>query len=151
MDRLEVLRRCDLFRNLDDEQLREVEKLCTPEVFELGAIMCKQGRRADKVYVIEEGLAGIILEVGPLSERQVQPASNFDVVGWSALIEPYVSTATVRALERTKVLAFDAHELGRLLRTRPDIGYKVGPAVAYVVAKRLHNAYTQLLGVTSQD
>ena len=151
MDKLEVLRKAELFRELNDEQLSVVEKLCTPQVFEAGAVICKQGTQADRIYVIEEGLAGIILEVGPLSERQVQAASNFEVVGWSGLIEPYLSTATVKAIEETKVLAFDARELGRLLRTNHEIGYKVGPAVARVVAKRLHSAYTQLLGVTSQD
>ena len=151
MDKLEVLRKCDLFRDLDDEKLSVVEKMCTAQVLETGTIMAKQGRQADKIYVIEEGLAGIVLEVSALSQRQVQAASNFEVVGWSGLIEPFISTATVKALETTKVLVFDARELGKLLRINHGIGYKVGPAVACVVAKRLHSAYTQLLGVTSQD
>lgn len=150
MDKLEVLRKSELFSELDDEQLSVVEKMCTCEVFEPGAIICKQDRKENKIYVIEEGLVAIILEVGPLSQRQIQAASNFEVVGWSALIEPYICTATVKAIEKTKVLVFDAHELGRLFRTEPDIMYKVGSAVAYVVAKRLRHAYTQLLGVTSE-
>jgi len=151
MDKLEVLRKCELFRELNDEQLSLVEKMCTSEVFEPGAIICKQDRKENKIYVIEEGLVAIILEAGPLSQRQVQAASNFEVVGWSALIEPYISTATAKAMEKTKVLVFDAHELGHLFHTKPDIMYKVGSAVACVVAKRLRYAYTQLLGVTSQD
>lgn len=151
MDRLEVLRKSELFHALDDEQLSLVEKMCTSEVFEPGAIICKQDRKEDKIFVIEEGLVAILLEVGPLSQRQVQAASKFEVVGWSALIEPYTSTATVKAIEKTKVLAFDAKELSRLFRSNPDIMYKVGSAVACVVAKRLRSAYTQLLGVTSQD
>ena len=151
MDKPEVLMRCDLFRDLDAEQLAEVGKLCTSEIFETGEILCKQGKRATKLYVIEDGVAGIILEVGQLSQRQVQAASNFEAVGWSALIEPYIYTATVKAIDRTKALAFMARELGLLLRTRTDIGYKVGPAVSYVVAKRLHESYKQLLGVTDED
>ena len=151
MDRLEVLRKSELFRALDDEQLSLVERMCTAQVFESGAIICKQDRKEDKIFVIEEGLVAILLEVGPLSQRQVQAASNFEVVGWSALIEPYICTATVKAIEKTKVLALDARELGRLFHSKPDIMYKVGSAVAYVVAKRLRSAYTQLLGVTSQD
>ncbi len=151
MDKFEVLRKCDLFRGLDKEQIDVVEGLCTAEEFEPGTVMCKQGAKADKIYVIEDGVAGIILEVGQLSQRQVQAALDFDVAGWSALIEPYVYTATVKAIEKTRVLTFNARELGRLLRDRTDIGYKVGPAIAYVVAKRLHYAYNQLLGVTSQE
>ena len=125
--------------------------MCTSEVFEPGEIICKQDRKEGKIFVIEEGLVAILLEVGPLSQRQVQAASNFEAIGWSALIEPYVCTATAKAIEKTRVLAFDAKELGRLFRSNPDIMYKVGSAVACVVVKRLRSAYTQLLGVTSQD
>lgn len=151
MDKLELLRKSELFHALDDEQLRLVEKMCTSEVFEPGAIICKQDRKEDNIFVIEEGLVAILLEVGLLSQRQVQAASNFEVVGWSALIEPYISSATAKAIEKTKVLAIDARELGCLFRSNPDIMYKVGSAVTCVVAKRLRSAYTQLLGVTSQD
>jgi CRP-like cAMP-binding protein len=151
MDRLEILRKSELFCEIDNEQLSTVEKLCTPEAFESGAIICKQGDNADKIYVIEDGLVAIILEVGPLSQRQVQSASNFDIVGWSSMIRPYISTATVKAIERTKVLSFKAEELGRLFREEPKIGYKVGQSISFVVADRLQHAYTQLLGVTSQD
>ena len=151
MDKLEVLRKSELSRTLDDEQLGILAGMCTTQVFEPGEIICKQDRKENKTYVIEDGLVAIILEVGPLSQRQVQAASNFEVLGWSALIEPYTCTATAKATEKTKVLAFDAKELGRLFHSNPNIMYKVGSAVAYVVARRLRSAYTQLLGVTSQD
>jgi len=151
VDKLEVLRKSELFHSLNDEQLSLVDKMCTPEVFEPGAIICKQDRKEDKLFVIEEGLVAILLEVGPLSQRQVQAASDFEVIGWSALIEPHTCTATAKAIEKTKVLAFDAKEMGRLFHSNPEIMYKVGSAVACVVVKRLRSAYTQLLGVTSQD
>jgi CRP/FNR family cyclic AMP-dependent transcriptional regulator len=151
MDKLEVLRKSDLFGGLSDEQLGVVEKMCTAQVFEPGAIICKQDRKEERVYVIEEGLVGIILEVGPLSQRQIQAASNFETVGWSAMIEPHVCTATAKAVEKTKVLAFTGQELCDLCLTKPDIGCKVCRAVARVVAARLRHAFTQCLGVTYQE
>ena len=151
MDTLEVLRRSDICRGLNDEQLRVVEKMCTPCVFESGAIICKQGTKLDRIYLVEEGLVGLVLELGPMSERQVQAASNFDTFGWSAVIEPYISTGTVKALEKTKVLAFNGNELCDLCLTHPEIGCKLGRAIARIIAARLHNAYVQLLGVTYQD
>lgn len=39
MDKLEVLKRSDLFRELNDEQLSLVEKMCTAEVYEPGTII----------------------------------------------------------------------------------------------------------------
>jgi CRP/FNR family cyclic AMP-dependent transcriptional regulator len=151
MDRLDVLRRCELFSGLSDEQLGVVEKMCTSEVFEPGAIICKQDRKEEKLYVIEEGLVGIFLEVGPLSQRQIQAASNFETVGWSAMIEPHVCTATAKAMEKTKVLAFRGPELCDLCLSKPDIGCRVCRAIARIVAARLRHAFTQCLGVTYQE
>ena len=151
MDTLEVMRKSDLFHGLNDGQLKIVEKMGTVCEFQPGAIICKQGDTLDKIYLIEDGLVGIILELGPLSERQVQAASKFQSFGWSAMIEPYTSSATVKAIEKTKALAFDRVVLCDLCLTQTEIGCRICRAVARLVATRLHNAYVQLLGVTYQD
>ena len=151
MDTIEVLRKSDLFRGLNDEQLRVLEKMATPCVFEPGTIINKQGTKLDNVYLIEEGLVAILLELGSLSERQLQAASNFEILGWSAMIEPHISTATAKAIEKTKVLAFNGKKLCDLCLTKPELGCIICRAVAHVLATRLHSAYNQLLGVTHQD
>ena len=151
MDKLEVLKRSDLFRELNDEQLNLVEKMCTCEVYEPGTIIHKQNQTLDKLYIIEEGLVGIILEPGPLSQRQLQAACNFETFGWSAVIPPHMSTATAKAIERTRVLAFNGQELTDLCSTNCGVGCAVYRELTRVIADRLHSAYMQLLGVTSQD
>jgi len=151
MNKVEVLKRSELFRDLNDEQLSIVAKMATAKTFEPGTIICKQGRIEEKIYVIERGLVGIILEVGPMAQRQVQAASNYETFGWSAMTEPYVCTATVKALEKTATLAFNGRELCDLCTTNPEIGCRTCRAVAHVVAERLRHAYIQLLGVTFQE
>ena len=151
MDKLEILRRSDLFRELNDEQLSLVEKICTAEVYEPGAIIHRANTIIERLYVIEEGLVGIILEPGPLSHRQLQAVCNFETFGWEAVIPPHLATATAKALEKTKVLAFNGNELCELCHTKPQVGCPICRAVARVVADRLHAAYIQLLGVTAQD
>jgi CRP/FNR family cyclic AMP-dependent transcriptional regulator len=150
MGKFDVMRKCDVFKALDDKQLREAEKMCDYQEFEAGAIICKQGRKEEKLYVVEHGAVGIILEVGPLDQRQVQAVTDYEVFGWSAMLDPYVCTATVKALEKTKVLAFDGQELSGLCVTKPEIGCRLSRGIARVVASRLRQAYAQLLGVTSQ-
>ena len=150
MKEFDVLRKCDMFRALDDKQLREVEKMCSAEEFEAGVIVYKQGSKEERLYVIEHGVVGIILEVGPLAQRQVQAVTDYEVFGWSAMLDPYICTATVKALEQTKVLAFDGQELSSLCISKPEIGCRISRGIARVVAMRLCQAYAQLLGVTSQ-
>jgi len=151
MDKIEVLRKSDFCHGLDNEQIKLVAQICACEVYEPGTIICKQNTKLDKLYVIEEGLVGLVLELGPLSERQVQAASDFETFGWSAMIEPYISSGTVKALEKTKVLAFNREELRDLCANHPEIDCIISHALARIVAARLHSAYVQLLGVTYQD
>jgi len=147
MNKIEVLKRSDLFRELDEEHIALVGEMGTDQVFDSGAIIYKQGSTADLIYVIDEGLVGIILEVGPLAQRQVQAAANFESFGWSAMIPPYTRTATVKALEQTNVIAFDGRELTDFCTTHGEEGFKIMQAVARVIGERLRQAYVQLLGV----
>jgi CRP-like cAMP-binding protein len=151
MDRSEIIKRSEFFHDLDDEELDAIVRISKSEEFEPGVIICRQDQQSDKIYLIEDGLVGIILEVGPMSQRQVQAASNYKVFGWSALIPPYTRTSTSKALERTKVLSWEKKDLDVLFSQDHDLSYKVNAAIARVVAKRLREAYQQLVGCTSQD
>jgi CRP-like cAMP-binding protein len=151
MNKLEVLKRSDLFRELNDEQLGLVEKMCTCEVYEPGAVICKQNTILDKLWVIEESLVGVILEPGPLSQRQLQAVCNFETFGWPAVIPPHHCMGTVKAIERTKVLAFKGQDLTDLCLANPRVGCLAHRGIARVIADRLHTAFIQLLGITSQD
>ena len=151
METIEVLRRSDIFHYLEDGELKTVAKMCTPQVFEAGTIIGKQDREAENIYVIEDGLVSILLELGPTDKRQIQTASNFECFGWSATIPPFHRTATTKALEKTKVLAFNGKELRNLIYTNPKLCAEIAGGVAYVISQRLRAAFTQLIGVTYQD
>ncbi len=151
MDKLEVLKRSDVFHYLDDEDLKMVEKMCTIEVFETGATICRQDQESEKLYVIEDGLVSVLLELGPTDKRQLQAASNFECFGWSASIPPYRCVCTVKALEKTKALVFNGKELRNLVYTNPKLCAEIAGGVAYVISQRLRAAFTQLMGVTYQD
>jgi len=151
MDKIEVLKKSDVFRYLDDEEIKVIAAMCTAEVFEPGAILCKQDREAEKLYVIEEGLVAILLEIGPLDQRQLQAASNFDCCVWSAMIPPHIATTTAKALEKTKAFAFNGKDLRKLIDTNPKLYAKIADGIGFVVKQRLRAAFSQLMGVTYQD
>lgn len=151
MDRLTVLKKSELFSDLADEELRIVEAMTEPQQVTVGTLICQQGKREDKIYIVEDGCVAIVLEVGQLSHRQVQAACNFESFGWSAMVEPYICTASVRATVTSKILALDAENLRDFCLKRPDVGCRIYHAVARIVAKRLRQSYVQLLGVTGED
>jgi CRP-like cAMP-binding protein len=151
MDKLEVIRRSDVFHYLEEDELKEVEKMCSVEVYEPGEIIFRQDKEAEKMYVIEEGLVSIILEMGPTDKRQMQAASNFECFGWAATISPFRRLNMAKALEKTTVLVFDGVEIRNLIHTNPKLCANIAAGVAYVISKRLKSAFSQLMGVTYQD
>jgi CRP-like cAMP-binding protein len=151
MDKIEVLKRSDVFRELNDEQLQAIAELCTEETLEPGTIIHRQNSILHRLKVIEEGLVAILLELGPLSQRQVTAATNFQSIGWSAVVPPYLATTTAKAVEKTKILAFDGHKLRQFCEDNGQIGCLVYRGIASVVAERLHAAFMQCVGVTSAD
>lgn len=151
MDRLDILKKSELFSDLTTQELRIVEAMAEPRQVTAGSIICKQGRIEENIYLVEEGGVAILLEVGPMSQRQVQAATVFESCGWSAMVEPFVATATVKATEKTRLIAFRGSDLRGLCTSRPEIACKIYRAVARVVAKRLRQAYVQLLGVTGEE
>ncbi len=151
METIEVLKRSDVFHYIEEDELKEVEKMCTTQVFETGTIICRQDREEENIYVIEEGLVSILLEMGPTERRQIQTATNFECFGWSATIPPFRCTSTAKALEKTKVLTFKGKELRNLIYTNPKLCAEIAGGVAYVISQRLRAAFSQLMGVAYQD
>jgi CRP-like cAMP-binding protein len=128
-----------------------VEKMGATQVFEAGTTICRQDTEEENIYIIEDGLVSIILELGPTDKRQIQTATNFECFGWSATIPPFRSTSTAKALEKTKALAFKGKELRNLIYTNPKLCAEVAGGVAYVISQRLRAAFSQLMGVSYQD
>jgi CRP/FNR family cyclic AMP-dependent transcriptional regulator len=151
MDRIEVLRRSDVFHYLDESDLKIVAEMCVSEEFKPGEIIFRQGKGAEKIYVIEDGLVSLLLEMGPTDKRQIQAASNFECFGWAATIPPYRRLNMAKALEKTKVLVFDGKELRNLVNTNPKLCAEIAGGVAYVISQRLRAAFSQLMGDAYQD
>ena len=150
MDKLEILKRSDLFRELNGEELSVIAELCIPEVYKPGDIIHQQNAILSNLRIIEEGLVALVLELGPLSQRQLTTATNFETFGWSAVVPPHMATTTAKALEETRVLAFKGQDIVSLCETNCRVGCTVYRSVARVVADRLHAAFIQCLGITAQ-
>ncbi|MGD9116401.1 MAG: cyclic nucleotide-binding domain-containing protein [Dehalococcoidia bacterium] len=151
MEKLEVLKRSDLFHYLDENDLKVVAGMCKTEEFKPGQVIFRQGRGAEKIYVIEDGLVSLMLEMGPTDKRQIQAASNFECFGWAATIPPYRRLNMARAQEKTKVLSFDGKELRDLVDTNPKLCAEIAGGVAYVISQRLRASFSQLMGDAYQD
>jgi CRP/FNR family cyclic AMP-dependent transcriptional regulator len=154
-EKLEALRKATEFwvkanvlPKATDELLNKLASLCTQKTYEAGAIIAREGEEANNLYLIAEGKVSIIVGIGKAYERQIQTASQFELVGWSAVVPPYSYKGSVRSEERITALVFNGQALRDLSQNDPVLGCVVYRWIISALSQRLHNAFLQLTNVT---
>lgn len=151
----EVLRRYPFFNFMDHEQLRQVAMIS--EVVEVaeGETLVEIGKMADALYLLQEG--SIDLQYTVIDELKTGTRMDFhighidpgEVLGISALIEPYEFTATAVADIPSKVLKIDAAELRALQEKDHALAYELQRKVARAAMGRLRATRLELLAATA--
>jgi len=77
----------------------------------------------------------------------LEPLRDGEVVGWSALVAPYVYNLGAQAAEKTHLIAFDCVALRQLLDDNPVYGYCFMKELTEVIGQRLISKCTQLMSL----
>ncbi|MFC1958194.1 ATP-binding protein [Chloroflexota bacterium] len=154
----EVLRESELFKELTDDELGKIAKLCQEEVYTAGTTIFNEGEVAEELYIVEDGrvVLEMTLRLGSGAGRQgtIDVITRGEAFGWSAISESHTLTMSARCIEGTKVIAVDGAELSRLLEDDPYIGYRVMKRLVSLVSSRLRNArgtLAHVLSIASHD
>jgi CRP-like cAMP-binding protein len=133
--------------SLTEEQRQQVRGLGHNETFEANAVICSQGAEARKLYLIEGGQVAVQYEPPGGACIPITVISSGGAFGWSALVRPYLLTATVVALSRTRVLVIERDALLAAMRTDPEMGMAVMEDVAIIAASRLRSLELDMIGL----
>jgi CRP/FNR family transcriptional regulator, cyclic AMP receptor protein len=143
----EVLRRYPYFAGVADESLKAVAMLAEEKCFPAGKHLFSEGDTADFLNIIVQGQVNIQYLLGNGELRTVDTLVDGDILGWSALIEPYKYTAIGTTTKETQVVAIQAKKLRELCANDPLLGYHMTVEVAKLLAHRLESARIQLATV----
>jgi small-conductance mechanosensitive channel len=117
---------------LDEEQSRELARLCRPAEFVRGANLMVQGDSAASMFIILEGAARVSVLGQNNDPREVAVLATGDVVGEMSLMTGAPRNATVTALTRVRVLEITKEPIEALLKKSPELLQRFG----HVLAKR---------------
>jgi CRP/FNR family transcriptional regulator, cyclic AMP receptor protein len=124
MDIVTILKQVDLFRGLSDEQLARVGQIAEEKIFQTGDTICKQGDRADTMYIICAGQVEVIVHSSNGHSESVVYLGMGQVVGEMTLVDAGRRSATVLAIEdESQVYSIPHHNFTSLCETDTDIGY----------------------------
>ena len=150
----QVLRECHVFSALTDAELEKVASSVMEKEYEAGTTIHHEGDSAEELLVLEEGKVAVQMTLpkaqGQTSRRiTVDVVTKNEVVGWSAIVEPYIYTLTSVCLQDVKALSLSGNKLRWLLRDNPKIGYEVLKGLITVVASRLNETIQVLVSERS--
>jgi CRP-like cAMP-binding protein len=145
----ELLRRYPYFADISEDALKEVAMISEEITAASGSTLFCEGDKADSLFILCEGEVDLQYTLGSGEMRTVDTLVAGDLLLWSALVEPYKSTATgtVRKERDAKLLSVDGNKLRQLCETNHDLGYRMLISITTLLATRLEGARVQLATV----
>ena len=143
----ELLRRYPYFAQVSDESLKTVAMIADEVTIPAGTRMFGEGDPAHHLYIIIKGELSIQHCLGCGQMRTVDTLVDGDLLVWSALIEPYRTTAIGTTTKDCQLVRIAAAKLRELCNRDPLMGYQLAIQVAKLLAHRLESARVQLAAV----
>ena len=126
--KLDLLRTIPIFSRLGKKEIERLGQLADEIDLPAGRVLMRQGDHGTELFVVVSGKLAVERDGKPLGERG--PGA---VVGEIALIAQMPRTATVTALEPTRVFVVGSREFRALMDEMPS----VRTAVLEVLASRI--------------
>ncbi|HET7884834.1 MAG TPA: cyclic nucleotide-gated ion channel [Bradyrhizobium sp.] len=136
-----LVARIPLFSQLNATQVADVMKILRAQKVDKGAIIARRGEPAHSMYLIVDGEVEIRLR-----HRHVRLGAG-DFFGEIAALRQTKRSATVQALEPTRLLALDASDLHSLMDREPQIASRIWNAARERLGGELDKTSSDLIAV----
>jgi CRP/FNR family cyclic AMP-dependent transcriptional regulator len=141
----EALKENQLFQDLEPEMLRKILEFTERRECEAGSLVFSQDEEAEKIFLVEEGLVGVVIEISPSTKLTIASESKGGIIGWSAVVPPHRYTASAKCFKRSRLLALDGKKLREFCHQEPELGLRIIEELATVIALRLQKTNLQVL------
>lgn len=151
--RIQDLQNAEIFAGLDADDMEQARKLCLHKSYNGGEYIGTQGEPTDELLIVNGGKIAIEMriEVPPYSQKlTVATLSKGQVCSWSALVEPYILTSSIKSVEPSEIIAIKAPDLQRIFQESPNIELVVMRNLAKVIASRLRDSRTQFMNLVAE-
>ena len=144
----EHIRRHAFFAGFTPAQIKQLAMAGQELVVEAGHLLFNEGQPAESLFFLAEGELETLLRDDDGTDIPISTIPPGEPVGWSALIEPYIYTATVRTTRPSRIFVFSRFELARSMAD-PRFSSLMMQRLAEVVVRRLKDTQIQLLSLTT--
>lgn len=123
MEHVAILKKMELFSNLDALEMIQVSKIIRHKRYKPGELVIKEGEEGSSLFIVKNGQFRAFLERQNTSDLAVFSAG--DHFGEIALIDRRPRTATIVALTDGEVLEITQDDFNGLLNYSSDLKIKI--------------------------
>jgi CRP-like cAMP-binding protein len=152
----ELLRRYPFFGFMDDAQLKAVAMIAKEIDFKKGDVIIEANQPANAFYFLIDGDVSyyyiVTTEHDPYYKKEyyINDINPGEIFGISALIEPYIFTASLRVEKACRVIMIDAPALRALCEVDSKLSCGLLHSVAKAAMERLQATRVQLIAATTK-
>ena len=151
MEKIDILRRTDIFYDLTNPQLEMLASICDERVVKLGDIIFEENSQGDEMFVISRGAVEVLVDPsivgGPGAKKRggmpvtIATLRGGQTFGEIALVDQGLHTASARCAEpETQLLALRRNKFMKLCDTYPEMGYRVMRNIAADLAFKIRGS-----------
>jgi len=146
----ELLSRFPFFDFMGEMQLHAITTIAEIQDFKKDELIVESGQPANAFFFLIEGSVAyyyvVTTDNDPYykAEYHLSDINSGEVFGISALIEPYLYTASLRADKPSRVIKIDAPALRTLCNVDPTLAYGLMRSVAKAAMERLETTRIHL-------
>ena len=146
----ELLRRYPFFGFLNDQQLKDIAMVAEQEAIKQGTIIVREGDKATALYFLMTGGLDLFYTIGEefkpenAKEYFIEDINPGEIFGISALIEPHILSASVRATADSHLIRIDHEGLAALFKQDNQLAYNFMRQIAKTAMERLYATRVQL-------
>ena len=133
LDRIAALKSTKLSHELDEAQVRTLAALVTLRDLKTGEVLVKEGPSDNHLYVILRGDIAVIKNAGTEAAETLFTLDAGDFVGELSFIDGTPRYASLVAADQAQVLGLEREKLESLLKSEPEIVYRVMRAILRTV------------------
>jgi CRP/FNR family cyclic AMP-dependent transcriptional regulator len=130
---IERIRNVDIFQGLQDDELEIASQYCQEERVAEGTTLCEEGGRANKLFILEEGIVSIKFKKG--SHFEIHGPGK--ILGWSFLVPPSRYTATAITATPSSLLSIKSPDFYELVHKDTKMGLRIMDNLSQIVSSRL--------------
>ncbi|MGH7619166.1 MAG: cyclic nucleotide-binding domain-containing protein [Gemmatimonadaceae bacterium] len=140
----DLLQKVAIFKDLDDDEIKQVADVCREEKFVSGEYIFREGEHGNRLYLIVEGDVRISRDVPGSGEEALAVLKSGAVFGEMAVFDRTERSTHAISNGGTTVLTISRPDFEMLLDFNREVAYKVLWACVRLLSSRLRSTNDSL-------